>query len=43
MAVSEVVENVGNVVNVIYGKTMVGKPSFFGKVTTSNGFYDSKC
>ena len=36
MAISEVVANVGNDVKVIYGKTMVGKPLFFGKITTSN-------
>ena len=41
-AVSEVIENVSNVVTVIYGKIMVGKQSFFGKITTSNGSYDSK-
>ena len=38
----ELIKNVGYVVTVIYGKTMVWKPSFFGKITTSNGFYDSK-
>ena len=31
-AVSEVVKNVSNVVNIIYGKTMVGKRSFFWEI-----------
>ena len=42
-AVSEVVENVGNVVNVIYPFKMVKVPLFLGKITTSNGFMTQKC
>ena len=37
-AVSRVVENVDNVVNVILGKNIVEKTSFFGKMTITNVF-----
>ena len=38
MGVSEMVVNVGNVVTMIYGISIVGRPSFFKKITTSNSF-----
>ena len=37
-AVSGVVENVDNVVNVILGKNIVEKTSLFGKMMTTNIF-----
>ena len=42
-AVSEVVENVGNIVNVIYPFKMVKISLFLGKITTFNGFMTQKC
>ena len=40
--VSEMVLKVGNVVTVIYG-IIHSKPSFFGKIMTSNGFIHENC
>ena len=41
--VVENVENLGNVVNVIYPFKMVKIPLFLGKITTSNDFMTQKC
>ena len=38
MGVSEMVVNVSNIVTVIYGIIHIGRPSFFEKIMTSNGF-----
>ena len=42
-AISEVVDNFGNIVNVIYPFKMVKIPLFLGKIMTSNSFMTQKC